>query len=763
MLFAGTKLYEEGRRNEAMWEYIRRNSRAARQLQDDLDAQIASARLGVRRFNELVERYGMDTVLTATHQLMDYTERVLRQRIAEIPDGEYRAEGFLDDDGRNRDVRLPIKVCVRVKGDGIEIDLTGSADQVETGFNVPFEGSTKVACFCAIRSLLLDAETSEIKVPSNQGSFRPISVIAPKGSIYNPNFPAAAEARFSQINRVIDLTYKALAPVLPNDIIAGSSATLSFAAYSGLKPDGEYWVFLEVNEGSYGGRPASDGPDCIDSLMANTRNNPLEDLAVHLPMICDRYELRDDVMPGAGRFRSGIGVVKKQRILTDGFITHECDRHEDVPWGIFGGGEGQCGAVEIYNAARPDDITDMPAKFAGLRVSSGDVMAFYGPCGGGYGDPLERPAEKVLEDVLDDFCTVEHARGVRGGGRPRDRDRGHARHRGVAVSDAGRSSAGGAGRFERRGGRVAWRRRWPSAAGGVGGECRGTPGGCLFGRTQAGGTARLYGTASAAASGSISRRLAVRRGSGSTAHRAARHRLELRCPAPSPQRGRHRGPGRAEVERHAGAAHRHLERQRKPAPGGGADRDRVRGGVPVVRAGDAGGGESGLAPRHRRLQRSKSGPHISTRTAGSAASSNRPSRYLAGDADRWVVLPILEGDTGSPGAVVPASTRPTGGSATARKRIRTDLPECTRQGAGGKSIKENARGLENLRNSAWSSVKSERLVHRNRSIVRSDGSHPCSSREVCNSTHVCKIRSSGAAPAGNAANGYILLSYRDLR
>ena len=112
----------------------------------------------------------MDTVLTATHQLMDYTERVLRQRIAEIPDGEYRAEGFLDDDGRNRDVRLPIKVCVRVKGDGIEIDLTGSADQVETGFNVPFEGSTKVACFCAIRSLLLDAVQSR-KCPRHSRSW----------------------------------------------------------------------------------------------------------------------------------------------------------------------------------------------------------------------------------------------------------------------------------------------------------------------------------------------------------------------------------------------------------------------------------------------------------------------------------------------------------------------------------------------------------------------------------------------------------------
>ena len=414
MLFAGTKLYEAGRRNEQMWDYIRNNSRASRQLLDDLDAQIASARLGVRRFVELMDRFSYDVVIAATRQLMDYTERVLRQRIAAIPDGEYRAEGFLDDDGRNRDVRLPIKVCVRIRGDGIEVDLTGSADQVETGFNVPFEGSTKVACFCAIRSLLLDAETSEIKVPSNQGSFRPIDVIAPEGSIFNPRFPAAAEARFSQINRVIDLIYKALSPVLPDEIIAGSSATLSFAAYSGVRPSGDYWVFLEVNEGSYGGRPASDGPDSIDSLMANTRNNPLEDLAMHLPMVCDRYELRTDIMPAPGRFRGGLGVVKKQRMLGDGFITHEADRHEDIPWGVFGGWDGAGGRLRICNDARPSEGRDMPAKFSGLRVEPGDVMAFYGPSGGGYGDPLERSAEKVLEDVLDGFYTAEAARSTFG-------------------------------------------------------------------------------------------------------------------------------------------------------------------------------------------------------------------------------------------------------------------------------------------------------------------------------------------------------------
>ncbi len=411
MLFAGTKLYQRGERNEAMWEFIRRNSRASRQLCDDLDAQIASARLGVRRFKELLDRYGKDDVLTATNQLMDYTERVLRQRIEEIPDGEYRAEGFLDDDGKNRDVRLPVKVCVRVKGDSIEVDLTGSADQVETGFNVPFEGSTKVACFCAVRSLLLDAHTSEVTVPSNQGSFRPVNVIAPLGSIFNPKFPAAAEARFTQCNRMIDLMYKALAPVLPNAVIAGSSASLSFASYSGIRPEGDYWVFLEVNEGAYGGRPRSDGPDSIDNLMCNTRNNPIEDLAMHLPMICDRYELRDDVMPGAGKFRGGIGVVKAQRMLGQGFITHENERHHDVPWGAFGGTPGQVGRVELYNSGDPDGTRrDIWAKFSAIKVQPDDVHAFYGPCGGGYGDPLERPAEQVLDDVLDGFCTEDYAR-----------------------------------------------------------------------------------------------------------------------------------------------------------------------------------------------------------------------------------------------------------------------------------------------------------------------------------------------------------------
>ncbi len=359
---------------------------------------------------ELISEYGIDTFKSACNELLNYTERMMRQQIKAIPDGIYRADGWCDDDGRNRDKKLPIKVAVKVKGDNVTVDLTGSADQVPTAYNVPFEGSTKVAVYCAFRSLLLDQAETEVYIPSNEGSFRPIEVIAPEGSIFNPKFPAAAEARFTQCNRVIDCIYRALSPVMPEKITAGNSASLSFISYAGLRPSGDYWVFLEVNEGSYGARARKDGPDSIDNLMCNTRNNPLEDLGMHLPMVCERYELRDDVMPGAGRQRGGIGVVKAQRVLTDGVITHECDRHTDVPWGAFGGGEGAVGRVQRYNVKGNKQITEMPAKFSDVDINADDVIAFYGPCGGGYGNPLDRPAEQVLEDVLDDFCTIEHAK-----------------------------------------------------------------------------------------------------------------------------------------------------------------------------------------------------------------------------------------------------------------------------------------------------------------------------------------------------------------
>ena len=156
MLFAGTKLYSRGVANRAMWSFIRNNSRAAQQLVSDIEAQIASARLGARRFVELLDQHGAELVFAASRQLMAYAERLMRARIQSIPDGDYEASGHLDDDGRNRGTPLLVKVTLRVRGDEVEVDLTGSADQTPTAYNVPFEGSTKVAAYAAFRKLLLD-------------------------------------------------------------------------------------------------------------------------------------------------------------------------------------------------------------------------------------------------------------------------------------------------------------------------------------------------------------------------------------------------------------------------------------------------------------------------------------------------------------------------------------------------------------------------------------------------------------------------------
>ena len=414
MLMNAVKLFEEGKRNETIWSFIRGNTRTPMYLEGDLEAQVASVRLGARRYVELLDRYGRETVLQAERELMDYSERMMRKALAEVPDGEYYAEGYLDDDGKNRDKPLKVSITVRIQGDSAEVDFEGSSPQVETAFNVPFSGSTRVAMYFVFRAILLDTAVVEEYVPQNQGSFRPFRVKAPEGSIYNPRFPASCEARFAQVNKAADLVIKALAPVIPERVTAGNSATLSFISYSGTDPETGYWIFLEVNEGSYGGRPVRDGVDSVDCLIANTRNNPVEDLGMHLPLVCDRYELRDGDA-AAGEFRGGIGIVKEQRFLKDGIITHEADGHFEAPWGFRGGESGRPGRVVRYNVAdREGSWTDLPAKFSGIRCKAGDVIRIETPCAGGYGDPLDREPQRVWEDVLDGFTSEEKARGVYG-------------------------------------------------------------------------------------------------------------------------------------------------------------------------------------------------------------------------------------------------------------------------------------------------------------------------------------------------------------
>ena len=408
-LYNGLRWYQAGELNEDLDRMIFENVRTETMNRGDMNAMLAACQLGRDRFLGLIERYGVDVVMSAGYEWMDYSERILRAEIAKIPDGEYHAPtGWLDDDARNRGVRLRVETKVVVEGDEITIDLTGSNPEVPTGYNVPFEGSLLVAAYYAVRTILLDETTYPEHVPQNDGIFRPVKVIAPKGTIYNPTFPRACFSRFCQCQRVVDNTILALADALPRQITGGNSAGVHFCSYSGfLEESGEYWIYLEVNEGSYGGRHGKDAMDSVDNLMANTRNNPIEELDMRFPVRCEQYELRPE--PAApGKWRGGIGIVRRNRFLVDGTYSCEGDRQHDPPSGVFGGWDG----LVAWCRKNPDTTIEeyLEAKVTGIPFRPGEVIEFRVPSAAGYGDPLEREPEQVREDILDGFTTVEFAR-----------------------------------------------------------------------------------------------------------------------------------------------------------------------------------------------------------------------------------------------------------------------------------------------------------------------------------------------------------------
>jgi N-methylhydantoinase A/oxoprolinase/acetone carboxylase beta subunit/N-methylhydantoinase B/oxoprolinase/acetone carboxylase alpha subunit len=411
-IWDAVKLYDRGVRNESAWRMLLTNVRTPTHNRGDIEAMIAACELGKRRLLDLVARYGKETVLGAASDWLDYSERMLRKEIAKVPDGTYEAEiGYLDDDGKNRDVLLPVKVKVIVEGDELTIDVTGSSSEVETAFNSPYEGAVVSGATYIVRTIFLDEATYDVFVPQNEGMLRPVRVIAPKGSIFNPTFPRATKARFCQVQRMADFTLQALAPVIPEKITAGNSASTTFLSYSGFQPEtDEYWIYLEVNEGSHGGRFGKDGWDSVDSLIANTRNNPIEELEWRFPMRTERYELRDGYA-APGKWRGGVGIVRVNRFLVDTIVACEGDRFfGDPPWGIFGGHPGQTATLR-KNPDTPGEES-WPSKFTNQRLHAGDAIEITVPNSGGYGDPVERDPKLVLDDVLDGFTSMEQAAGI---------------------------------------------------------------------------------------------------------------------------------------------------------------------------------------------------------------------------------------------------------------------------------------------------------------------------------------------------------------
>jgi N-methylhydantoinase B len=407
------KICDAGQRVQGVWSLLMSNVRTPEANTGDLEAMIASCELGRDRFVGLTRKYGLDVVMTCVEEWMDYSEKLLRQRIAEVPDGVYEApDGWLEDDGKHWGEPLKIATTVVVSGSDILIDLSGSNEQVSTGFNCPFEGSVLPTANFAVRSCLLPESAESLGVPQNDGAFRPVHVYAPKGSIFNPNPPRGCEARFTQINRIPDQLMLALADVLPEAVTAGNSANVSCFVYSAESDAGsdDYWVTVEVNEGAYGGSLQSDGLDAVDNLMANTRNNPVEEMELTSPLRCEHYELQD-AAHGAGKWRGGIGARKIWRFLAPTHASSTGDnRSVDPPRGLFGGASGRAGSV-IHITANGERHS-LPAKISNYLFSAGDALEISLVSGAGYGDPLERDPMLVQRDVENGLLSSEEAQAI---------------------------------------------------------------------------------------------------------------------------------------------------------------------------------------------------------------------------------------------------------------------------------------------------------------------------------------------------------------
>ena len=398
------KYQDRGTVNEVLVEIIRQNVRLPSRALGDLRAQVTAVKTGERRFLELIGRYGRETVQASIAAIMDRSEASARARTKTIPDGVYEAESFMDDDGVTVGKQIPIRVRVTVKGEAMTIDLTDVARQVRGFYNSGI--TTGHACAQVAYKCL----TSPTDYPINDGSFRSLTTIVPPGRVISATRPAAMRSWMTFPMTVIDTVFKALAPAIPDRVIAGHHADLVIAQFHGINPrTNEFFIgnFGPLG-GGWGGKRSEDGVSgtvCIND--GDTHNSPNEQVEAKFPVVVERYALVPD-SGGAGRHRGGLGVERVVRARTELTFNSQTERHHCRPWGLSGGGDGKGNAVSLrLNGAWKTDFPN--AKVLVAHLKPGDAFRMRSGGGGGYGAPLERPAADVCHDVRQGYVSVAEA------------------------------------------------------------------------------------------------------------------------------------------------------------------------------------------------------------------------------------------------------------------------------------------------------------------------------------------------------------------
>jgi N-methylhydantoinase B len=393
ILIPPLRLLENDEWNATLMAMISTNSRLPHLVTGDMRAQVASLRIGKNRLMEIIDRFGADTISTATDQLLTRSSQGFRRAIEAIPDGVYRFEDYLDDDGVNLGVPVPIRVAVTIAGDSIKVDFTGTANQVRGSLNCPEANS--ISAVYATLKLVIDPDD---QVPNNEGVYDAINVVLPKGSLLNPDAPAAVSSRPETQARIGNVLMGAMAQALPDTAVAQDSGQVAVYRISGSHPrTGRRFYRNEVVVGGWGGQSYRNGPDGVDFASSNMSNGPVEALEMDFPVRVERYALRPD-SAGDGKYRGGLGLVREIRALTDMDLSVRAERHVIAPRGIFGGGDAQVGAWLLERAS--GEVEHLRCKQGDIEFREGDLLRILTPGGGGYGDPAERNLKELEEDII---------------------------------------------------------------------------------------------------------------------------------------------------------------------------------------------------------------------------------------------------------------------------------------------------------------------------------------------------------------------------
>jgi len=362
------KLVEKGYLDSNLLNFIILNCRIPEERNTDIRAQIATNNKGLSYLADIYKTYGEFTVKSSMEELLAYSERRLRSRIKAIPNGKYFFEDKLDDDGvLNKNI--PIKVCVKVSNKGLEIDFSGTGAQSKGAINVVWSALT-ATIYYVIKAFI------DPGLPTNAGIENLLDIKLPEASIVNPDEPAAVGARTDTCQRIAGTIIGALNKAIPEKAVAGSNDASTAVVFSKENK----FVYVEAVGGGSGASGLSNGMNGVQVHVTNTSNLPIEALENEFPLRIEKYEY----IPGSGgkgRFKGGLGLIRKVRVLEDDILfSSHGDRHKIPPWGWNGGKEGKPGGFKL------NDTKTLPSKNSGLRLKENDVITIKTPGGGGFGD-----------------------------------------------------------------------------------------------------------------------------------------------------------------------------------------------------------------------------------------------------------------------------------------------------------------------------------------------------------------------------------------